>query len=164
VYKAAKRLADKGVTIAKGNAFDRLYRKLEAEEGGKEVFKLARAREKKIRDLESVRCVKGEDCKVLVLDTTIRERWQGYFSLLFNGGSVDSLCLARGVQEGYPHDRACSCVSKEEVKDVLRRVKSGKAVGLNLIPIEIWKCLGERGLGWLTELFNVIFRTLKMPN
>ena len=28
---------------------------------------------------------------------------------------------------------------------------------------EVWKCLGEEGLEWLTELFNVIFRTAKMP-
>ena len=27
----------------------------------------------------------------------------------------------------------------------------------------MWKCLGEEGLEWLTELFNVIFRTAKMP-
>jgi len=43
-------------------------------------------------------------------------------------------------------------------------MKSGKAVGPDLIPVEIWKCLGEVGLDWLTELFNVIFRTVKMPN
>ena len=72
---------------------------------------------------------------------------------VFNGESADSLLLARGVQEGYPHDRACSCISKENVKDALRRMKSGKAVGLDLIPVEIWKCLGEEGLEWLAELF-----------
>jgi len=68
------------------------------------------------------------------------------------------------VQERYPHVRACSRISKEEVKDALRRMKSRKAVGLDLIPMEIWKCLGEEGLEWLTELFNVIFSTIKMPN
>jgi len=43
-------------------------------------------------------------------------------------------------------------------------MKSGKAVGLDLIPMEIWKCLGEEGLDWLTELLMFIFRTVKMPN
>ena len=42
-------------------------------------------------------------------------------------------------------------------------MKSGKAVGPDLIPIEVWKCLGEVGVNWLTELFNIIFRTIKMP-
>jgi len=52
----------------------------------------------------------------------------------------------------------------EEVKEALRKMKSGKAIGPNLIPVKIWKCLGEVGLDWLTELFNVIFRTVKIPN
>jgi len=38
------------------------------------VFKLARAREKMTRDLGCIRCIKGEDGKVLVEETDIRER------------------------------------------------------------------------------------------
>ena len=57
--------------------------------------------------------------------------------MLFNGESVDSPRLARGVQERYPYDRACSCISKEEVKETLRRMKSGKTVGPDFIPVEI---------------------------
>ena len=66
MYMAAKKLANKAVTIAKNNAYDRLYQKLETKEGEKDVFKLARAREKKSRDLGNVRYIKGEDSKVLV--------------------------------------------------------------------------------------------------
>jgi len=128
------------------------------------VFKLSRAREKKTRDLENVRCIKGEDGKVLVEEIKIRERWRSYFSMLFNGGSAYSPCLMRGVKEGYPHITAYSRTSKEEVKDALRRMKSRKAVGPDFILVEIWKYLEEKGLEWLTELFNVIFRTVKMPN
>jgi len=40
---------------------------------------------------------------------------------------------------------------------------NGKAVGPNQIPVEVWKFMGEVGLDWLTELFNVICRTGKMP-
>ena len=58
----------------------------------------------------------------------------------------------------------CSRISKEEVKGALRKMKPGKAIGPDLISVEIWKCLGEKGLNWLTELFNIIFRTVKMPN
>ena len=29
--------------------------------------------------------------------------------------------------------------------------------------MEVWKCLSEEGLEWLTKLFNIIFRTAKMP-
>jgi len=30
--------------------------------------------------------------------------------------------------------------------------------------VEVWKCLCEVGEDWLTELVNVIFRTVKMPS
>ena len=38
-----------------------------------------------------------------------------------------------------------------------------KAVGSNNIPIEVWKGLGEEEIHQLTNLFNVILRSSKMP-
>ena len=107
-YKAAKKLAKKAVIIAKNNAYERLYQKLETRKGEKDAFKLTRATKKKTRDLGNIRCIKGEDSKALVEETKIRERWCSYFSSLFNGKSVYSQCLERGVQEGHQNDRACS--------------------------------------------------------
>jgi len=43
-------------------------------------------------------------------------------------------------------------------------MKTSKAVGPDLIAIKVRKCLGEQGLEWLVELFNVIFRIAKMPS
>ena len=39
-----------------------------------------------------------------------------------------------------------------------------KTVGPDNIPIEAWKCLGEDGLQWLTTLFNLIFKSGRMPD
>jgi len=39
---------------------------------------------------------------------------------------------------------------------------NGKAESPDQIPVKVWKCLGEEGLEWLTELFNVIFTTAKI--
>jgi len=62
------------VAVAKSMAFDRLYHRLEIKEGEKEVFKLARARERKTRDLRVVRCIKDEIGKVFPEDAEIKER------------------------------------------------------------------------------------------
>jgi len=69
MYKDAKKLATRAVIATKNNAYERLHQKLETKEGEKDVFKLARAKEKKSRDLGCVRCIKGEDGKVLVKET-----------------------------------------------------------------------------------------------
>jgi len=50
---------------------------------------------------------------------------------------VSSRPLERGVQEWHINDKACSRVTKEEVKGALMKMKSGKAAGPDLIPVEI---------------------------
>ena len=37
-------------------------------------------------------------------------------------------------------------ISESEVKEALKRIKSGKVVGPDGIPIEVWRCLGEVGV------------------
>jgi len=59
-YKATKKIAKKAIAIAKSKAYNRLYQKLESKEGEKEIFKLARVRERRTRDLGVVRCIKDE--------------------------------------------------------------------------------------------------------
>jgi len=97
MYKDAKKVAKKVVAMAKNKTYERLYQKLETKEGEKDVFKLARARERKSRDLECVRCIKGEDGRVLVEETEIRKRWQSYFFRILNGERDSSRRLGRGV-------------------------------------------------------------------
>ena len=46
----------------------------------------------------------------------------------------------------------------------LKKMKHRKTVGPDDIPIEVWKVLGETGIAWLTDLFNRILKTKKMPN
>ena len=59
--------------------------------------------------------------------------------------------------------RAGDHIAKEEIREALKKMANGKAVGPDQIPVEVWKFMGEVGLEWLTGLFNVILRTAKMP-
>ena len=45
-------------------------------------------------------------------------------------------------------------ISKNEVRTAMKRMKSGKAVGPDDIPVEAWKCFGEMAVEFLTRLFN----------
>ncbi|MCJ8742453.1 hypothetical protein PDJAM_G00082260 [Pangasius djambal] len=42
-------------------------------------------------------------------------------------------------------------------------MKSGKAVGSDDILVEVWKCLGEAAVEFLTSLFNRLLESEKMP-
>jgi hypothetical protein len=43
-------------------------------------------------------------------------------------------------------------------------MKGGKAMGPDGIPIDVWRTLGDVAIVWLTKLFNLIFRSNKMPD
>jgi hypothetical protein len=55
-------------------------------------------------------------------------------------------------------------IQESEVKDALKRMKGGKAMGPDGIPIEVWRTLGDVAIVWLTKLFNFIFQSNKMPD
>ena len=95
-------------------------RRLNAKGGENEVFKLARAREQRTRDLSSVRCIKNADGRVLVEDAQVKDRWRSYFYKLFNGEELDVSQhiehLVREEQQNYKPDQP---ITREEVKDCL---------------------------------------------
>ncbi|GKC34288.1 hypothetical protein Tco_1046672 [Tanacetum coccineum] len=87
-------------------------------------------------------------------------------------GENTSLFNARereGHEEGVgpnrqPHPECYySRISQAEVRTALRKMGRNKAVGLDQIPIESWRSLGDEGIFWLTSLFNKIFTSAKMP-
>jgi hypothetical protein len=55
-------------------------------------------------------------------------------------------------------------IQEFKVREALKRMKGGKAMGPDGIPIEVWRCLGDIVIVWLTKLFNHIFRSNKMPD
>jgi hypothetical protein len=107
----AKETTKRAASEAKGRAYDDIYRTLRKKEGENDVYKMARIRETKTRDLNQVKCVKDEMDQLLVKGQDIKQRWQMYFDKLFNGenetidtqmdDSFDDLnkCFVRRIQE-----------------------------------------------------------------
>ena len=54
-------------------------------------------------------------------------------------------------------------ISKEDVRENIQRMKNGKTVGPNDIPVEEWKCLGESALKFLTKLYNRTMESERIP-
>ena len=55
-------------------------------------------------------------------------------------------------------------ISAEEVRAAMNRMKTGKTVRPDDIPVEAWKCLGELAINFLTRLFNKILEDERMPD
>ncbi|KAF3656602.1 putative armadillo repeat-containing kinesin-like protein 2-like isoform X1 [Capsicum annuum] len=132
--------------------------------GDNKLYRLAKARERRARDLDQVKLIKGEDGTVLVEDALIGERWQSYFHKLLDDEGDKGFVLGDLENSEERRDYGyCRRIKVEEVKGAIRRMRRGRATGPDEIPVDFWKSTSGAGLEWLTRLFNSIFRTAKMP-
>jgi hypothetical protein len=143
--------------------YDGLYQQLGTKEGEEDIYRMAKSRERKMRDIIQVKCIKDEAERLLTKDEGIKNRWREYFDKLFNedsgSSSIELDISLDDLNMPFVHR-----IQESEVKDALKRMKGGKAMGPDGIPIEVWRSLGDVAIVWLTKLFNLIFRSNKMPD
>ena len=70
--------------MAKGCAYDNLYARLETKEGEKELYKLARQRDRAGKDVQHVRVIKNKNGNVIVNSEAVLNRWKEHFEKLMN--------------------------------------------------------------------------------
>ena len=83
-YKAAKKNAKRAVSEARGRTYEDLYHNLSTKDGEKNVYRIAKLRERKTKDFNQVKCIKDDNNRLLVKDEEINNRWRDYFDKLFN--------------------------------------------------------------------------------
>ena len=95
----------------------------------------------------------------MVNSEAVLKRWKEYFEKLMNeeNNKDPRTEVAEVVNEEI------NCVSRKEVENALRKMKKGKAVGPDELPVEVWKCMGKMGIKFLTRLFNRLLMGERMP-
>ncbi|XP_019238919.1 PREDICTED: craniofacial development protein 2-like [Nicotiana attenuata] len=136
-YIKEKKEAKLAVTTPKNAAFARLYEELEGKGGDKRLYRLAKVRERKARDLDQVNCIKDEDGKVLMDEALIRRRCQTYFHKLLNEEGDRHIVMGELEHSESRRDFGyCRRLMVEEVEGAMCKMCRGRATGPYEILVE----------------------------
>ena len=125
-YKNARKQAEREVAKARNKAYEELYIKLEKKEGGNEMFKIAKQRNRQSKDVQHVRVIKSKTGEILMEEEKVKQRWKKYFDNLLNQENPRERRKTR--TEG--RERNVKDISGEEVRNGLRKMKKEKAQDL----------------------------------
>ncbi|KAK3506948.1 hypothetical protein QTP70_031706 [Hemibagrus guttatus] len=134
-YNESQHRVKREVSKAKQKAYDELYTRLDTREGEKDLY------------------------RVLTSEESVQRRWKEYFEELMNEENERE----KRVEGVNSVEQKVDKIRKDEARKALKRRKSGKAVGPDDIPMEVWKCLGEAIVEFLTSLFNRVLESERMP-
>lgn len=91
------------------------------------IFKLAKASERRSKDLEQLRCIKDEEGHVLVEEMDTERRRQRYFYKLLNKVTKSGIVL-RNLEhfEDLRTFRYYRCITAKGVKEAISEMKRGR--------------------------------------
>ena len=141
---------------ARNQVYEELYNKLET----KELFKIAKRRNRQSKDVQQVRIIKSKTGEMLMEEKKVKQRWKKYFNNLLNQENPRGRRKMRTEERG----RDVEDISGEKVRTGLRKKKKGKAQRPDDIPVEAWTALGNKGMEFLVNFFNRLLRGEKMPD
>ncbi|KAK3564529.1 hypothetical protein QTP86_022863 [Hemibagrus guttatus] len=83
-YKESQCRVKREMSKAKQKAYDKLYTRLDTREGEKDLYRLARQRDRDVKDVQQVRVIKDKDGRVITSEESVQRRWKEYFEELMN--------------------------------------------------------------------------------
>lgn len=157
-YKKVKKETKKIIARERADSQKVMYRQLETREGQKLVYKLAKQRCQSTKDPARCKTIKGSNGDLLYKEKDVLSAWHQYYQQLLNPTHATTQLKNLDKNIGL-----IPPIHPSEVKTALQKMSNKRAVGPDGIPIEAWKCLRERGIVLLTDFFNCVLLSSKMP-
>lgn len=99
--------------------------------GEKDIYQIAKARERNCRDLDNVKCIKDESKKVIIDDDSIKK--SNFFYKLCNEHFIDNVVWGlKTIKDWF------TVLNQVRLKNFFnKKLKLGKSVDPNDIPIKV---------------------------
>ena len=107
--------------------------------------------------------IKGLDGEIRQMESEVRARWVEYFGKLLNVNEVRREVEVLERERGRLIQEVDGGISIEEIGKALRKVKRGKATGLDGISGDMLVEGGVSVVNWLVRLFNLCWVMGKVP-
>src|SRR5206468_3840554 len=160
-YRKAKKEAKKAVALAKSEDARRFAEMIEKEDKRQNVFRAAKQLIRQNKDVTESSCIKDGNGRIITDGPGIMRAWKEYFDKLLNEEFAwDKNSLTRADAICGPSE----CITPEEVKVAMKKMKPGKAAGPSGVVAEMLIAGGEDSVSWLTILFNRIICEGKIPD
>lgn len=154
-YKEYNRVIRNKCNIAKEEWLDKQCQEIESTKNTKDFIMYDKV--KKLagkKRYNKAGCIKSENGQILTDTREICDRWVRYIKELFadKRGPMPEINSSEGLE-----------ITKDEIRNGIKNMKRGKAVGLDEISIEMLDALGEDGVKLLHKVFNEIYETGIFP-
>ena len=107
------------------------------------------------RTCSSTGCLKTKEGSIIMDKEKILERWAEYIGELFEDNRKEHDVMKKNFA-GPP-------IMKDELREAMRKMKTGKATGPDGLSIELIEALEEDGIEKVTTLLNEIYDTGQIP-
>ncbi|KAK3510406.1 hypothetical protein QTP70_005898 [Hemibagrus guttatus] len=151
-YKELQRRVKREVSKAKQKAYEELYTRLDTREGEKDLYRLARQRDRDGKDVQQIRVIKDRDGRVLTSEESVQRRWKEYFEELMNEENERE----KRVEGVNSVEQKVDKIRKDEVRKALKRMKKSERMPEEwrrsvVVPIfknkgDVQSCSNYRGI------------------
>lgn len=153
-YKDLHHKIQKMCREAKNRYFDSKCRELEELDKQRNPLFYRKIKEFTYKPNNSYKGVRNEEGNIITNDSEITERWAEY---------VDKLYADERSELPEQNTGEKILITEEEIKNIITKLPDKKAAGVDEIPAELIKQLGEQGISILTKLINKIYKSGKIP-
>lgn len=159
-YRKLRRKASKIVSEEKRKWLEEWTNVLEEDARGNKKVLYSTVKGKRRVKTEGVRMV-DEGGKEVEEGDALRELWRQYFEKLLNprgtGGEEEV-----GEEEEESEEREKE-LSWREVEEAVKRMKKGRAAGVDEVTIEMVTAAGEIGMQWFYRVVRAIWKEMRTP-